>query len=46
MNPAVRADEIEAAKQQLQQAEEHLAKATPRLDALRLILARTTAGRS
>jgi ATP-dependent helicase HepA len=39
LNPSVRLDEIEAAKKDLEQVQEHLAKATPRLDAIRLILA-------
>jgi ATP-dependent helicase HepA len=41
LNPSVREDEIEAAKKDLDQVQEHLAKATPRLDAIRLILAST-----
>ncbi|HEX7862354.1 MAG TPA: RNA polymerase-associated protein RapA [Verrucomicrobiae bacterium] len=45
-NPAVRLDEIDTAKQQLESAQEHLAKATPRLDALRLILASTGAAKA
>ncbi|MGZ8920870.1 MAG: RNA polymerase-binding ATPase, partial [Limisphaerales bacterium] len=44
LNPSVRPDEIEAAKKDLEQVQEHLAKATPRLDAVRLILA-SSAGR-
>jgi ATP-dependent helicase HepA len=43
LNPSVRLDEIEAAKRDLEHVQEHLAKATPRLDAVRLILASTTA---
>jgi len=39
VNPSVRADEIEAAKEELRQVQEHLAKAAPRLDAIRLIIA-------
>ena len=38
-NPSVRLDEIEAAKKDLEQVQEYLSKAQPRLDALRLILA-------
>jgi ATP-dependent helicase HepA len=38
-NPSVRLDEIESAKTELAQVIEHLAKAAPRLDAIRLILA-------
>jgi ATP-dependent helicase HepA len=43
LNPSVRLDEIEAAKRDLEHVQEQLAKATPRLDAVRLILASTTA---
>lgn len=39
VNPAVRQDEIEAAKKQLADVQEHLGKATVRLDAARLIIA-------
>jgi ATP-dependent helicase HepA len=39
LNPSVRLDEVEAARKDLEQVQEHLAKATPRLDAIRLILA-------
>lgn len=39
LNPSVRQDEIEAAKKDLKEVQEHLGKATPRLDAIRLILA-------
>jgi ATP-dependent helicase HepA len=45
LNPSVRADEIEAAKKDLEQVQEYLGKATPRLDAVRLILASTTGGK-
>lgn len=46
LNPSVRADEIEAAKKDLEQVQEHLGKATPRLDAVRLILASTSGGKA
>ena len=39
LNPSVRADEIEAAKKDLEQVQDFLGKAVPRLDAVRLILA-------
>jgi ATP-dependent helicase HepA len=39
LNPSVRLDEVEAARKDLEQVQEHLAKSTPRLDAIRLILA-------
>jgi ATP-dependent helicase HepA len=42
LNPSVRLDEIEAAKKDLEQVQEQLAKAMPRLDAVRLILASAT----
>ena len=42
LNPAVRLDEVEAAKKDFEQVQEYLAKATPRLDAVRLILASMT----
>lgn len=38
-NPSIRQDEIDAAKKQMQDALEHLAKAAVRRDALRLIIA-------
>jgi hypothetical protein len=42
----VRPDEIEAAKAELAAVLESLAKATPRLDAIRLILAKASAAAS
>lgn len=45
LNPSVRADEIEAAKKDLESVQELLAKAVPRLDAVRLILASMTGGK-
>jgi ATP-dependent helicase HepA len=46
VNPSVRPDEIEAAKAELAAVLESLAKATPRLDAIRLILAKASAAAS
>jgi ATP-dependent helicase HepA len=46
LNPSVRQDEIDAAKKDLDQVQEHLAKANPRLDAVRLILASTGTGKN
>jgi ATP-dependent helicase HepA len=43
-NPSVRLDEIESAKTELAQVIEHLSKAAPRLDAVRLILASASGG--
>ncbi len=42
VNPSIRADEITAAKTELTEVEQHLTKAAPRLDAVRLILASTS----
>jgi ATP-dependent helicase HepA len=42
VNPTIRQDEIDAAKTELAEVEQHLTKAAPRLDALRLILASTS----
>ncbi len=39
INPSIRPDEIAAAKAELTEVEQHLTKASPRLDAVRLILA-------
>lgn len=39
INPSVRQDEIDAAKAESVKVQEHLAKAAPRLDSIRLILA-------
>jgi ATP-dependent helicase HepA len=46
VNPSVRADEIEAAKSELAQVQEQLGKASPRLDAIRLIIASALAGKA
>jgi ATP-dependent helicase HepA len=42
VNPSIRQDEINAAKAELVEVEQHLTKASPRLDAVRLILASTS----
>ena len=42
VNPSIREDEISAAKRELTEVEQHLTKAGPRLDAVRLILASTS----
>jgi len=43
VNPSIRQDEITTAKTELTEVEEHLTKASPRLDSVRLILASTAA---